>query len=135
MPSPPTPTPSILFCVGDSGEDLVGTSCLSQISVLYHEEGFLWSISLIPIFQETLVRSMEKSEFPLSVWRRKWQPSPVFLPGKSPGWKSLVIHWVAKSQTQLSDFPISVTLSVWILMLINSGVYKQFYVNCSHWLV
>ena len=24
------------------------------------------------------------------VWRRKWQPTPVFLPGKSHGWKSLV---------------------------------------------
>ena len=23
-------------------------------------------------------------------WRRKWQPTPVFLPGKSHGWKSLV---------------------------------------------
>ena len=22
-------------------------------------------------------------------WRRKWQPSPVFLPGKSHGWRSL----------------------------------------------
>ena len=23
-------------------------------------------------------------------WRRKWQPTPVLLPGKSPGWGSLV---------------------------------------------
>ena len=23
-------------------------------------------------------------------WRRKWQPTPVFLPGESQGWKSLV---------------------------------------------
>ena len=23
-------------------------------------------------------------------WRRKWQPTPVFLPGKSQGWGSLV---------------------------------------------
>ena len=23
-------------------------------------------------------------------WRRKWQPTPVFLPGESPGWGSLV---------------------------------------------
>ena len=109
---PPTLPPSLLFCVGDSGEDLVGTSCLSQISVLYHEERFLWPISLIPIFQETLVRSMEKSEFPLSVWSRKWQPTPVFFPGKSYGWRSLVVHWVTRSQTRLSDFPLSVTLSV-----------------------
>ena len=24
------------------------------------------------------------------LWRRKWQPTPVLLPGKSHGWKSLV---------------------------------------------
>ena len=37
-------------------------------------------------------------------WRRKWQPTPVFLPGKSYGQSSLVgyIHRVAKSPTQLS---------------------------------
>ena len=35
----------------------------------------------------------------------KWQPTPVFLPGKSHGQKSLVgySHGVAKSWTQLSD--------------------------------
>ena len=40
-------------------------------------------------------------------WRRKWQPTPVLLPGESHGQRSLVgyNHWhgVAKSQTQLSD--------------------------------
>ena len=25
-----------------------------------------------------------------SKWRRKWQPTPVFLPGESQGWWSLV---------------------------------------------
>jgi len=31
-------------------------------------------------------------------WRRKWQPTPVFLPGKSHGWRSLVDYspWVRK---------------------------------------
>ena len=24
------------------------------------------------------------------IWRRKWQPTPVFLPGESQGWGSLV---------------------------------------------
>ena len=24
------------------------------------------------------------------LWRRKWQPTPVFLPGESQGWGSLV---------------------------------------------
>jgi len=36
---------------------------------------------------------LKKCEFVLSVvtipWRRKWQPTPVFLPGESHGQKSL----------------------------------------------
>ena len=30
------------------------------------------------------------SFFTLLHWRRKWQPTPVFLPGESQGWGSLV---------------------------------------------
>ena len=26
----------------------------------------------------------------IKTWRRKWQPNPVFLPGKSHGWRGLV---------------------------------------------
>ena len=39
-------------------------------------------------------------------WRRKWQPTPVFLPGESHGQRSFVGYSprVAKSWTQLSDF-------------------------------
>ena len=37
-------------------------------------------------------------------WRRKWQPTPVFLPGKSHGRRSLVtVHGVAKSQARVGD--------------------------------
>ena len=38
-------------------------------------------------------------------WRRKWQPTPVFLPEKSHGQRSLAgyIDGVAKSQTELSS--------------------------------
>ena len=40
-------------------------------------------------------------------WRRKWQPTPVFLPGKSNGQRGLgaIVHRVAKSWTQLSTHP------------------------------
>ena len=36
-------------------------------------------------------------------WRRKWQPTPVFLPRESQGWGSLVaaVYGVAQSQTLL----------------------------------
>ena len=32
-------------------------------------------------------------------WRRRWQHTPVFLPGKSHGQRSLAVHGVAKNQT------------------------------------
>ena len=39
-------------------------------------------------------------------WRRQWHPTPVLLPGKSHGWRSLVgcTPWGHKSRTRLSDF-------------------------------
>jgi len=38
-------------------------------------------------------------------WRRKWQPTPVFLPGESQGQRSLAGYspWGHKSRTQLRD--------------------------------
>ena len=43
------------------------------------------------------------SLFTFMQWRRKWQPTPVFLPGESQGWGSLVgsVYGVAQSQTRL----------------------------------
>ena len=41
------------------------------------------------------------------LWRREWQPTPVFLPGKSHGQRSLAgytVNRVAKSQARLSCF-------------------------------
>ena len=41
------------------------------------------------------------------LWRRKWQPTPVLLPGKSRGQRSLggaTVHEVAKSWTRLTDW-------------------------------
>ena len=46
---------------------------------------------------QSLVRKMP--------WRRKWQPTPVFLPRESHGQGSLVgrpVYEVAESQTRLS---------------------------------
>jgi len=33
------------------------------------------------------------------IWRRAWQPTPVFLPGEVQGQRSLTVHELAKSQT------------------------------------
>ena len=49
-----------------------------------------------PVFWPVeLVHGVTKSQTGLSnfhFWRRKWQPTPVFLPGKSRGWRSLVAY-------------------------------------------
>ena len=71
---------------------------------------------------------------PLS-WRRKWQPTPVFLPGESHGQRSLgTVHGVAKSWTRLSDYhslPPSQLVSILILRTYPPGDLIQFY-DFSH---
>ena len=40
------------------------------------------------------------------MWRRQWHPTPVLLPGKSHGWRSLVgcSPWGHEESDTLSDF-------------------------------
>ena len=48
-------------------------------------------------------------------WRRKWQPTPVFLPGKFHRQRNLVgciVHGVAKSWTRLSDFTFTSSITL-----------------------
>ena len=40
----------------------------------------------LPAMQETWLQSLGQED----PWRKKWQPTPVFSPGKSHGWRSLV---------------------------------------------
>ena len=49
------------------------------------------------------------SLFTFMHWRRKWQPTPVLLPGESQGWGAwwAAIYGVAQSQTQLKWFSSS----------------------------
>ena len=51
------------------------------------EPGGLQSMGLLRVGHDW-VTSLSLSTFML--WRRKWQPTPVFLPGESQGWRSLV---------------------------------------------
>ena len=50
----------------------------------------------------------------------KQLPTPVFLPGESHGWRSLVGYspWVAKSRTRLSDFTFTFTKAVGMKFLL-----------------
>ena len=51
------------------------------------EPGRLQSMGLLGVGNDC---ATSLSVFPFMNWRRKWQPTPVFLPGKSQGWGSLV---------------------------------------------
>ena len=44
-------------------------------------------------------------------WRRKWQPTPVFLPGKPHGWKSFVGYspWGHK-ESDTTDFTFTLDI-------------------------
>ena len=55
-------------------------------------------------------------------WRRKWQPTPVFLPGESQGWGSLVaaVYGVTQSWTQLKWLSSSSSISFLERCLFNS---------------
>ena len=44
-----------------------------------------WMVKNLPAMQEISVRSLGQEE----PWRRKWQPTPVFLPRESHGQRSL----------------------------------------------
>ena len=50
-----------------------------------------------------------------SPWRRKWQPTPVFLPGKSHGWRSPVGLQLMGSQRVGHDWATSLSLSLFMI--------------------
>ena len=107
----------LLFC--ESQPSLIWEELQAKKAELCHnynhllEEKFVPLISMwaslvaqtvknLPAMQETQVQSLGW-EYPLE---RKWQPTPVFLPGEFHGQRSLVgyiVHGVAKSWIQVSD--------------------------------
>ena len=50
---------------------------------------------------DTTERLISLSLFTFMHWRRKWQPTPVFLPGESQGAWWAAVYGVAQSQTGL----------------------------------
>ena len=57
----------------------------------------------LPAMQETQIRVFGRED----TWKRKWQPTLLFLPGESHGQRSLEGYspWCCKSQTWLSNWP------------------------------
>ena len=74
--------------------------CLIHFELSFRASLVAQRLKHLPAMWEIWVQSLGRED----PWRRKWQPTPVFLPGKSHGWRSLVGYRVAKSRTQLSDF-------------------------------
>ena len=57
------------------------------------------TVKYLPAMWETGVQSLGQEDS----WRRKWQPTPVSLPGESHGWRSLVGYSPRGSQRVRHD--------------------------------
>ena len=58
-------------------------------------QGCILSPCLFNLYEEYIMRNAGLDEAQAGIkiagrWRRKWQPTPVFFPGESQGWRSLV---------------------------------------------
>ena len=74
------------------------------------------------------------SLFTFMHWRRKWQPTAVFLPGESQGWGSLVgaVYGVAQSRTRLKWLSSSSSSRSFIVsgLTFRSLIHFEFCVWC-----
>ena len=50
---------------------------------------YTYDLSTLIKIQQTLIKKRNEDVEGM-YWRRKWQPTPVFLPGESQAWRSLV---------------------------------------------
>ena len=64
----------------------------------------------LPVMQETQFQSLVR-KIP---WGRKWQPTPVFLPGESPGQRSLASYspWGHKEWDTTGRLSLSLSFKV-----------------------
>ena len=56
--------------------------------------------------------------FGKSPWRRKWQPTPVFLPGKSHGWRNLEGYRPQRSKDSETVTSLSPVQETWVHSLV-----------------
>ena len=68
------------------------------------------TVKRLPTMQETRVQSLG----PKIPWRRKWQPTPVFMPGKSHGLRILVSYspWGGKELDTTEQLHFTSTLHI-----------------------
>ena len=65
----------------DVGNLISGSSVFSKSSLN------IWKFS-VHVLLKSYLENFE--HYCASIWRRQWQPTPVLLPGKSHGWRSLI---------------------------------------------
>ena len=71
-------------------------------------------------------------------WRRKWQPTPVFLPGKSHGQRNLgaIVYRVAKSQTPLKWISMHASIcDNWIFVHLFHILFSSLVCFQIHWII
>ena len=65
------------------------------------EPGVLQSMASLRVGHHSLT---SLSLFTFMHWRRKWQPTPVLLPGESQGWGSLVgFHLWGRTESDMTE--------------------------------
>ena len=64
------------------------------------------------------------SLFTFMHWRRKWQPTPVFLPGESQGWGAwwAAVYGVTQSQTRLKQLSSWLFWILWFSMWTSTSI-------------
>ena len=73
--------PSPQICFGEGSGTPPQYSCLENSM-----DGGAWQAAVHGVAKSRT----RLSDFTFTHWRREWQPAPVFLPGESQGWGSLV---------------------------------------------
>ena len=91
LPEPLSPRQPLLTRASTGDTEILksgsGSGSLGSLGPVAHKVLFEPSKCLWRVWG--LILNMISSLLP-SCWRRKWQPTPVFFPGESHGWKSLV---------------------------------------------
>ena len=76
---------NVVIYVGEGNGTPVQYSCLANPM-----DGGAWWAAVHGVAKSQTRLSNFPFTFPVMHWRRKWQPTPVFLPGESQGRRSLV---------------------------------------------
>ena len=98
------PSARCLIHTRDSVDNWVNNGNLLQYSRLENPmDRGAWWVAVHGVARSQTRWATSLSLFTFMHWRRKWQPTPVFLPGKSLGWGAwwAAISGVAQSRTRL----------------------------------